>query len=52
MVFVEPYKSPIRKWFRKIDTEERVMQLVAALGRIIDADPEITEVKSGKKGDF
>jgi hypothetical protein len=52
MVFVKPYKSPIRKWFRKIDTEERVMQLVAALGTILDADPEITEVKLGKKGDF
>jgi hypothetical protein len=52
MIFVEPDKSPIRKWFRKIQTEERVMQLVATLRAILEADEGITDVKSGRRGDL
>jgi hypothetical protein len=51
-IFVEPDKSPIRKWFRKIQTEERVMQLVATLRNILEASEGISEVKSGRTGDL
>ena len=44
LVFVEPATPTVRRWFRKIDTTERVGAVVAALERVISRDPEIRDV--------
>jgi hypothetical protein len=47
-VFVEPSKSPISRWFKTIDTEERVMQLFSHVRQILEADGDITEIEPGE----
>ena len=46
-VFIEPSKSPISRWFTKIDTEERVMLLLSQVRQILEADGDITEIEAG-----
>ena len=47
-VFIEPNKSPVGRWLRKIDTEERVMQLLLQVRQILEADGDITEIEAGE----
>jgi hypothetical protein len=46
-VFIEPNKTPVSRWFKRIDTEERVMQLLSQVRQILEADGDITEIKAG-----
>ena len=47
-LFVEPDKSPVRKWFRKIDTEARVMKLFSDIRQILEKDSGISDIKVGE----
>jgi hypothetical protein len=46
-LFIEPDKSPVRRWLKKIDTEERVMLLLSHVLQILEADDGITDIQVG-----
>jgi hypothetical protein len=45
LCFVEPSKPTIRRLFKKIDTTMRVGRVVEALGKILESDRDITDVR-------
>jgi len=45
LCFVEPSKAVIRRGLRKVDTTTAVQRVVDALGAILNADPQITDVR-------
>jgi len=45
LCFVEPSKPTIRRLFKKIDTTVQVGRVVEALGKILESDREITDLR-------
>jgi hypothetical protein len=45
LCFTEPSTPIIKKWFKKIDATEQLNSLVAAMDKILRADPEIRNVE-------
>jgi len=45
LVFIEPSKPLIRKWFKKIDTTAFVGRVAVTLQKILASDPEIRDVR-------
>ena len=45
LVFIEPSKPVIRKWFKKINTTEVVGRVAATLQKILASDPDIRDVR-------
>jgi hypothetical protein len=45
LCFTEPSTPIIKKWFKKIDATEQLNRLVAAMDKILRADPEIRNVE-------
>lgn len=44
LVFTDPGRPKVRKWFRTIDATPQLTRLLDALRQILDADPEIHDV--------
>jgi len=44
LVFVEPHKPVIRKWFKKINTTEQVGRVCEVLSGILSSDPDIRDI--------
>lgn len=44
LVFTDPSTTTIRRWFRTLDTTPQLTRLTSVLGRILESDPEITEI--------
>ena len=44
LCFIEPSKTHIRKWFRKIDTTAQVGRVSESLKAILESDPEIRDI--------
>jgi hypothetical protein len=45
LVFIEPSKPAIRKWFRKIDTRHEVEKIAALLEKILTENGDATDLK-------
>ena|SRR6266496_2245036 len=45
LCFIEPHKPVVRRWFRKIDTTERVIALQAAMQRLLSSEPSIRDIR-------
>jgi len=45
LCFIEPHTPVVRRWFREIDTVERVAALQAAMHRVLSADPSIRDIR-------
>lgn len=45
LCFIEPSKPFVRKWFKKIDTTSQVEKLSEALAGILEAAPEIRDIR-------
>jgi hypothetical protein len=45
LVFIEPSKPAIRKWFKTIDTTPVLNNLATILDRILSSDPQIRDVR-------
>lgn len=45
LVFIEPSKPTVRRWFKQIDTRETVGRVADALDAILSADPEIRDLR-------
>ncbi len=45
LCFIYPDRPVVRRFFRKIDTTERVGRLAEALERILTSDPEIRDLR-------
>jgi len=45
LCFVEPHKPVVRKFFKKVDTTQKVGQIVEALNRILTSDSGIRNVR-------
>ncbi|MBI3463273.1 MAG: hypothetical protein HY000_09470 [Planctomycetes bacterium] len=45
LCFIEPHTPVVRRWFRKIDTVEKVTALQAALHRVLSADASIRDIR-------
>ncbi len=44
LCFIEPSKPFIRKWFKKINTTEKVTRLSEAMQKILEANPDIHDI--------
>jgi hypothetical protein len=45
LCFIEPSKSLIRRWFKKIDTSVKVGHVSEALKKVFESDPDIRNIK-------
>jgi hypothetical protein len=45
LCFIEPHTSVVRRWFRKIETTEKVTALQAAMHRVLAAEPSIRDIR-------
>ena len=50
VVFTEPSKPKVKKFFRTVDATPQLTRLVEALREILEADPEIREVVWSEPG--
>ena len=51
LCFIEPSKPSIRKFFRKIDTTQRVAKVAEALDGALRAHPEIRNIRWWSEGE-
>ncbi|MGH9783102.1 MAG: hypothetical protein ACRD88_02860, partial [Terriglobia bacterium] len=45
LVFIEPSRPVVRRWFKKINASTQISKVADALDRILMADPEIQAVR-------
>jgi hypothetical protein len=45
LCFIEPSKPFIRKWFKKIDTKDKVNRVINALANVLESDSDIRDIK-------
>ena len=45
LCFIEPHRPFIRRWFRKIDTRDRVAALQVALDQILSEHPQVRQIQ-------
>lgn len=52
LCFIDPDKSPVWRWIKRIDTTEQVGRVADALNDILTADSDIKDVKWWTKKDY
>lgn len=49
LIFTNPDRPVIRRWFRRVDVTQPLMRLTGALADILDTDPEVRNVEWGAR---